>query len=182
MKNILLILLLNLAFTATTIHAEKESSPIKGPTLTQYGPNFAVKNRDSKLPKDFTYKAVFDISKTPDNKNQHNRSIESLARFINMHTRNGVKPENIKLAAVFHGSATKNTLSNTAYKKRYGVDNPNLELINQLSELGVDFYLCGQSAGFGNIDKSELNNNVKLALSAMTMFVVLQEQGYRLIP
>ena len=180
MQNTYCYLLFYLALTSVAKANEQQATT--GPTLNGYGPTFAVHNKDVELPEGFIYKAVFDISKTPDDKSQYNYSIESLARFINMHTRNGVKIGHIKLAAVFHGSASKNALNHAAYKKRYGTSNPNLELIKQLSDLGVDFYICGQSAGFNGIDKNELDSHIKLGLSAMTMFVLLQEEGYKLIP
>ena len=65
---------------------------------------------------------------------------------------------------------------------RYGSDNPNLDLLMKLHEVGVAFYACGQSMGFSGISKSDLAPPVKVALSAMTMMTVLQSAGYALIP
>ncbi len=153
-----------------------------GPVIEGYGPTSAITDADIKLPEGFIYKALFDISETHKKHDQYNRKIESVARFLNMHARNGVKLEEMKLAVVLHGAATKDVLTNEAYAKRHGHNNPNIDLIKQLSEKGVEFYICGQSAAFYDIKKSELSSDVKLALSAMTMIVLLQQEDYQLIP
>lgn len=153
-----------------------------GPVIEGYGPTSAINDADVKLPEGFIYKALFDISETNKKHDQYNRKIESVARFLNMHARNGVKLEDMKLAVVLHGAATKDVLTDEAYSKRHGLNNPNTDLIRELSEKGVEFYLCGQSAAFYDIKKSELSSNVKLALSAMTMAVLLQQDDYQLIP
>jgi len=36
-----------------------------------------------------------------------NRSIESAARFLNMHARSGIPPQNLELAIVLHGSGAR---------------------------------------------------------------------------
>ncbi|WP_018625634.1 DsrE family protein [Kangiella aquimarina] len=153
-----------------------------GPVIEGYGPTSAITDADVKLPEGFIYKALFDISETNKKHDQYNRKIESVARFLNMHARNGVKIEDMKLAVVLHGAATKDVLNDEAYAKRHGHNNPNTDLIKELSEKGVSFYICGQSAAFYDIKKSELSTDVKLALSAMTMAVLLQQEGYQLIP
>lgn len=153
-----------------------------GPILQAYGPTSKIEQADVQLPQNFVYKALFDISESNKKPNQYNRKIESVARFLNMHARNGVALENMKVAVVLHGAATKDVLNDEAYAKRHGHQNPNTELIEQLADKGVEFYICGQSAAFYDIKKIELSADVKLSLSAMTMAVLLQEEGYHLIP
>lgn len=181
MKRICLVLTGTLFVLAT--HISEAKSDIKmGPILEGYGPTSAIEDSDIQLPEGFVYKALFDISATNDKPDQYNRKIESVARFLNMHARNGVKPENMKLAVVVHGAAVKDILTDEAYAKRHGYKNPNTDLVHQLAENGVEFYVCGQSATFYGVKKTELSPDVKLALSAMTMAVLLQEGDYQLIP
>lgn len=175
-------LLCCLALLPPLVSASAKSDIKMGPVIEGYGPTSAIADADVKLPEGFTYKALFDISETHKKHDQYNRKIESVARFLNMHARNGVKLEDMKLAVVLHGAATKDVLTDEAYAKRHGHINPNTDLIKQLSEKGVKFYLCGQSAAFYDIKKSELSSDVKLALSAMTMAVLLQQEDYQLIP
>lgn len=80
-----------------------------------------------------------------------------------------------------HGGAWQDVLTNKAYKEKYGVDNPNLKLINELSEAGADIIICGQTAEFRGITKDNANPHVKFALSAMTALIQYQKMITRLL-
>ena len=69
-----------------------------------------------------------------------------------------------------------------AYKELHGVSNPSLDLLHSLADAGVKFYACGQSLGFRGLDKSVLAEPVQVGLSAMTMLVTLQSDGYAFLP
>jgi intracellular sulfur oxidation DsrE/DsrF family protein len=111
-----------------------------------------------------------------------NRHIESAARYLNMHVRDGVPASNLKVAIVLHGSAGKDALTDKAYAMRFETPNPNSQLLNALSEAGVKIYLCGQTAGFRGYGVEELNPAVTLATSAMTVLARLQVEGWALLP
>ena len=175
-------LLLTTIIVLTSFSSFGKEKPLYGPAIADYGPYFKIENRDVEVVKTQNFKVVFDVKNTDSNKANHNRYIESVARYMNMHAANGVAVENMEIAVVLHGASTKDTLSDKAYKDRHGVDNPNSELIKALNKKGVKFYLCGQSAAFSKIDKNELMPEVSLALSAMTMLVTLQQDGYALLP
>ncbi len=179
-----LFLFLLLLISSSTVFATSkvQQKPFKGPAIIGYGPVFAVKNRAVKLPDNFVYKVIFDIQTSPDAADRLNNRIESIARFINMHAINGVKIENMDIAAVFHGQATKDLLNNKTYQDNFLFNNPNIELIEKLRKVGVKFYICGQSLTFAGFKKENLLHPNDLALSAMTMLVVLQQQGYQLLP
>lgn len=175
-----------LCFLLAVFNLNAQSSsmqqPIKGPIFTDYGPVFKVPDSDVALIPNFKYKVFFDIGQATKEPFNLNRRIESIARFINMHALNGVKLEDMQIAAVFHGAATRDLLTNAAYQKRYDGDNPTAELVNQLIDKGVKFYLCGQSLYFMKLNKTDLIPGVKVALSAMTISTMLQAEGYTLIP
>ena len=154
----------------------------KGPTLTNYGPIMPVKELDVPLPENFNYKAVFDVITTASDIDSHSRRIESVARFINMHTDRGVDLEDISLAVVFHGKAAKDILTDGAYSAKYQTPNPNKELIQSLAKVGVKFYICGQTSDFRGYKRKDILPEVSIALSAMTQLVVLQTKGYALLP
>ncbi|MDH3984052.1 MAG: DsrE family protein [Gammaproteobacteria bacterium] len=158
------------------------TEPSKGPRIEDYGPTYPINDRDVPLPEGFTYKAVFDLAAYPGEVTAVNVRLESVARFLNMHGRNGVPAENMDLAIVVHGAAVKNLLNNDAYEARYKVENPNLELLTLLRAAAVSIYVCGQSTSFSGVDKNELADGVQVALSAMTMLTVLQSDGYALLP
>jgi intracellular sulfur oxidation DsrE/DsrF family protein len=156
------------------------AEPSLGPVIEGYGPTYPITDRDVPLVEGFVYKAVFDAASNPD-ETVVNTGLVSVARYLNMHARNGVAIDNMKFAVVAHGPALKALLSDEAYRVRYGIDNPNTELLEKLHDVGVDLYLCGQSMTFGGFEKNEFASPVNVALSAMTMLTVLQSDGYALL-
>ncbi len=173
-KNVLIMWLLVLPSLA--------AEPVKGPIFNQFGPVFSIKDPNPPLPANHQYRVVFDVANSREGLEKRNPYLESVARFINMHAANGVTLEQMSIAVVLHGSATDNALSHRAHQQRFGKDNPNLAMIFALHKAGVSFHLCGQSAGFRGVSPSELAEPIDVALSAMTALVLLQDQGYRLLP
>ena len=51
----------------------------------------------------------------------------------------------------------------------------------ELDKAGVDIYVCGQSAAYNGYSAEELLPEVKIAVSAMTVHVRLQQEGYQAI-
>jgi len=174
----LFIATLLLVLTVSAYSAE----PQTGPVIKQYGPGFAVPEGSYNLDGNTRYKVSMDVSATGDSSEDINRNIESAARFLNMHARSGIGPENIDLAIVVHGSAAKDLLKDDAYQARFDGPNPNTAMLHALAEAGVEIYLCGQTAAFRGFSAEELNPVVTMSLSAMTAHVRLQSEGYTLIP
>lgn len=169
MKYLLLLVLL----FSPLIYATEQ--PIKGD-----GNYYNVPEHDE-INDSTVFKIAFDVADDAE-KGAQNNSINSLARFINMHLAHGVKPENIQLALVVHGSASVDVLANSEYKKRFNVDNKNQALIEQLLENNTKVYVCGQSATHFKVTPALLIEGVKMSLSAMTAHAQLQQQGYTLNP
>lgn len=164
-------------WTCVQAHAQPET----GPVIDEFGPVFAVADADYSATADEIYRAVFDVSTSPNDASRLNPRIETLARFLNMHGQAGVPTENMKLALVLHGRAGKDVLDQDSYRSRFDTDNPNRVLVAALIAEGVEIYLCGQTAAYLGYSKQELLPDVTLALSAMTALVRLQSQGYQLI-
>lgn len=153
-----------------------------GPIIQSGGEVFVIANPDVPTPVAHTFRAVFEVAQTPDSADQVNVSFNSAARFLNMHAQAGVPREHVHVALVVHGPAGKDLLDNAHYRERFGVDNPNLPLLDELARAGVKIILCGQTAAARDLPRDELAPSVDVALSAMTALVILQDQGYRLIP
>ncbi|UWX56214.1 DsrE family protein [Maribacter litopenaei] len=160
-----------------SIAQKKESDPI----IDEYGEVWKIENQDYTLDTSKTFKAVFDIMSTPDDLDQVNPSIETAARFLNMHGQNGVPLEQLKVALVIHNKASKDVISSEAYEKKYGTKNPNEDLLNALLAANVEIIFCGQSSVSGGFPKEDLIQGVQLSLSAMTALIQLQDDNYRLI-
>ena len=170
---------LSILLLAGTVYA---AGPPTGPAIKDFGPVFPVPAGAYNLAKDTHYKVTMDVSATGDFPEDLNRSLISAARFLNMHARNGIDSKNIEFSLIVHGPATKDLLGDEGYEKRYQEPNPNTALLGQLNAAGVKIYLCGQSAAYMKIAAAELNPAVTMALSAMTVHVRLQSEGYTLIP
>jgi intracellular sulfur oxidation DsrE/DsrF family protein len=123
-------------------------------------------------------KVIFDI--TADSKPEEvNKGIETVARYLNLNAEAGHKPSDVKLALVLHGSATKAALGDAAYEKHTAATkNPNLELIRELKACGVEVFVCGQSLARNKFDRADVASDVAVAVSAMTVNVNKQLDGY----
>lgn len=153
-----------------------------GPVIADYGPVFDMPATAFRLSTKQIHKVLFDVAGGKRERDTLNRRLETVARFLNMHARNGIAPERLQLAVIMHGGSSFDALSDAAYHQRFGMDNPNTALIGALRNAGVTLYLCGQSAGFNGIAAHELSPQVELALSAMTVTVELDSQGYVVLP
>lgn len=156
--------------------------PQTGPVIEAFGPVYDVPAEALNLKEGLQYKVSMDVSATEDFSDDQNRRIESAARFLNLHAKNGIDPGNIDFAIVVHGSAGKDLLNDAAYETRFDTPNPNTAMLAALQKAGVKIYLCGQTAAYRGFAANELNSAVSLALSAMTAHVRLQSEGYTLIP
>jgi intracellular sulfur oxidation DsrE/DsrF family protein len=154
---------------------------VAGPVIQSAGAVYAVEDAD--FPTETgPRKVLFDVAVGATDPADVNARLETLARYLNMHAQAGVDPGDMQLAVVVHGSAGRDLLNHEAFQARYGVDNPNHALVQELIGVGVDVILCGQTAMHRGLPRRELASGVQVALSAMTALVSLQEAGYRLIP
>jgi len=166
------------AFLCSTPLLFSQNSPIEGEIIKDFGKFYAVENPDIKTETKSEFKVIFDITKSSEDKSVPNKYIATAARFLNMHANEGMNKDQLKVAMTIHGGAWHDVLNNETYKDKYGVDNPNSILINQLTEAGVDIIICGQTAGVRGITHDNANPNVKFALSAMTAQLQYQHNGY----
>jgi len=155
--------------------------PETGPVVNGYGPVFAVPKGSFNLDQEQSYKIIMDVGKGPDDPAQLNRGIESAARLLNMSARNGIKPENLELAVVLHGSGARAALNDRSHNEHFEVANGSKGLLEELGRAGVDIYICGQTAAYYGYRAEDLLPEVTLAVSAITAHVRLQQEGYRAI-
>lgn len=158
------------------------AGPETGPVIEDYGPVYYVPERPLELPAGYPMKAVFDVAATPDDSGVVNYRLETVARYLNMHARAGVGPERLETVVVLHGRAARSALRADAFEQRYGVPNPDGELIRQLAQAGVRFIVCGQTAAAYGYRPGELAPVAEMSLSALTALIRLQGEGYALIP
>ncbi len=146
------------------------------PQIARFGG--IVRTPDAAEPPRRGAKIVFDIvaDSKPD---ELNKGLESVARYLNLNSEAGHKPADVKLALVLHGNATKAALGDVAYAKHTSATrNPNLELIHELKDCGVEVFVCGQSLARNNFASADVADDVTVAVSAMTVNANKQLDGY----
>lgn len=112
-----------------------------------------------------------------------NPGILKLARYVNIYGGAGAAPAEVRITAILHGKATMVALSDDAHASRLGTKgNPNLPLLRELRDAGVELLVCGQSAAGLGIASSEIAPEVQTAVSALTANVNRQMDGYAYIP
>ena len=173
-------LVLALSLLAPALSAQQAAVP--GPVIFSAGAVFPISEVDFSTPPDLEYRVAFEVGQASPSPDLLNVAFNSVARFLNMHVRSGVPREHLRAAVVVHGTAGWEILDDQAYRERYGVANPNKDLLVELLDYGVQVILCGQTAASRGIPDQSRIEGVQVALSAMTAFVVLQEQGYRVNP
>ena len=173
--------ILILAFILNTLMVIGQVERAKGKIIPDFGQTFEVENPEIKTDTNTLLKVIFDVSKSPEDNTQINNYIVTAARFLNMHANAGMNLDQLNVAITVHGSAWKDMLNDEVYMEKYGSENPNSELLNQLNTAGVDIIMCGQTAAYRDVSKSDCNASVKFALSAMTALIQYQNNGYRFI-
>ena len=125
-----------------------------------------------------TYKVALDLYGTMKDSSAIHPAILEVARTYNLSIANGVPAERIQLAAVIHGGLAQAILNEEEYQHKFSLSNPNLVALKALQEVGVKFYVCGQSMGFYRLKAENITPIVKMAISAKTTFITLDQFGY----
>lgn len=173
---VLALLVLSLPVSAQSLFPRNS-----GPLIEGFGATFPTEALDFATPLGQPLRAVFDVALAPEDAGAVNPRIDTLARFLNMHSAAGVAHDDMSLALVLHGSAAKAVLNDDAHRAQFGAPNANLPLLAALHAQGVRIVLCGQSASSRGLRKADFVEGVELALSAMTALLSLQADGYGLI-
>lgn len=178
-----------LALAATVANSlSAQNAPLpgqqpSGPVIQSTGMSFKVDNPTFDVPAGHVFKALWVINAGGGDSLRVNQQLGTIARFYNAHARNGFPESQLKAAAVLHGDGWTALLTDSAFVARYGgKGNPSKRLVEELLLHGTQLVLCGQTAGSRGIRREELLPGVKVAVSAMAAFNVLQVQGYQYNP
>lgn len=124
------------------------------------------------------YKVVFSVAaKVKDN--EVHPTLKTIALYLNTLANEGVPANHRHIVAVFHQGGGDAVFLNDVYKSRHsGVDNPNIAILNELKQAGVELRVCGQGLMGKKVEPSQLLPGVQADLWAMTTMVNLQLKGY----
>lgn len=148
------------------------------PEISPYGQMSAVPGATVRADKKMRYNVVAEIKSSDTLSNEVNASLDVLARYVNMLSYDGVKKDRRSIVVIVHNMGSYIVQNNEAYQRKYGHSNPNADLIRQLSEAGVSFMICGQSAVKRKVTSADMLPGVQLATSFLTAFTTLQLKGY----
>ena len=180
---ILLIMLLTIAFLPA-IQAQQMPSYLEGkveyPVFDMHPWMGVIKVENPALPYDrsLDYKVVIDVYDKIKDSTTFNIALREAARVYNHNIVTGVPQNKLKMAVVIHGYAVYSLLNNDKYRTKYGVANPNLELIKRMKDMGVDLYVCGQNLGMMRLAKEDIASEVEVAISAKMALITLDQRGY----
>ena len=139
---------------------------------------YTIEPQALKYDPNLEYKVALDIYDSFKDSTKVNGALREVARTFNLLVANGAPREKVKVAAVIHAGSVYSILSEEEYTKRYGISNPNLPLIEKLKEAGVELYVCGQNLGMYQLKATQITPEVKVALSAKTALITLDQMGY----
>lgn len=118
------------------------------------------------------------------------KGLDRAALIVNQYAAAGFDRKDLRVAVILHGPATQAALTDQAYvahSSPYATDlgttgNPNLKLLKELREAGVDLFVCGQALAHQGYATTEVAEPVQVAVSAATVVINLQMDGYAYIP
>ena len=171
----------SLALLLFALGASAAERPWEYPVIKGAGEVVSLPQAAVQPDQSIQYKMVFDITKGKAQKGKLIPGLTKVARVINVFASAGMGPEKLDLVLVMHGPATEAALSGPAYEKKHGFANPNLGLIDQLSQAGVKLFVCGQGLKEHSIAHKDVNPKLTIALSALTVLPTYQLRGYALM-
>lgn len=137
----------------------------------------------AKMPPDkkHIYKAVYDATKAPGDSTQILPALNMAGSELNALAVSHIPVANAKFVIVFHGAAIYGILDNDTYRKKFGVDNPNLKVLSKFKQAGTQLFVCGQNLLAENIDLKTVSPDVTIASDALIVLMTFQNNGYALM-
>jgi len=148
-----------------------------------------VKHVDASPDPSLDYNVVFDFTEVTMvedtdriDSSRMNSGLAEIGRIINMHVAAGIPKNKIHFVLAIHAYAIHILLNNEAYRRKFKTDNPNIRIINELSNAGVRFEACGQVMNRLNIQKSMLLPQASVVLTSKTSLTQYPLKGYAFLP
>ncbi len=144
----------------------------RAPAIANFGTITPIDGHAVQPDPELRYRVVFSITEASP-ADGVNRSLEKVARYLNLLAAGNIRPEAGDIVAVVHGPATP-IVSNA-------VNNPNLELIAALNDAGVTVAVCSQAMHRAQLSADDLAAGVRIDAAALTTFTTLQLRGWAVV-
>jgi intracellular sulfur oxidation DsrE/DsrF family protein len=148
------------------------------PVIKDYGTMYDVPFATDKPDPSKEYKIIVESATLIEKPEELYGPFEHISRMYNLHVYSGVPQKNLKVEVVVFGPAVSVVLNSDAYKKKFGVDNPNLKIIEEMTKAGIKVHACGQSVMLVGIDPATVNPNIDVVVSRFTTVSDRQMKGY----
>jgi intracellular sulfur oxidation DsrE/DsrF family protein len=172
-----LLILICCFFCSCSVRAQTNSSPV----IPEADGFVILPNATLQPDKDHVYKAIYDATKVSKDSTQILPALNMAGSELNAFGVCNIPLSHAKFVIVFHGAAINGLLDNDHYKKKYGTDNPNLKVLNELKNAGVKLFVCGQNLVAEHIDLKTISTDVTLASDALIVLMFYQNDGYALM-
>jgi intracellular sulfur oxidation DsrE/DsrF family protein len=169
-----LFLIISCGLLSLSVNGQALTNPVIKNFGGVYDVPFAIEKPDPSI----NYKIVGEVGTEIPAPEKVFEPLDHLARLYNLHIYGGVPQKNLDVVFVIYQFSTGIVLNNEAYRAKYNVDNPNLQIIDELTKAGVKVIVCGQSLMKQHMDPKAVNPNVKIAVSRFTTVSTYQMKGY----
>ena len=139
-------------------------------------PDVAVK-RDPRR----TYKAIFNAVAGPKDHAKQLAALERVGLQINGLMLAHVPADHIRFVMILHGPSVEALYTDAEYRAKFGTPNPNLPLVEELLEAGVQIFVCGQYMAKSDTPRSALITQAQVAEAATLVMITYADDGYALI-
>ena len=178
-NNFMKLLSLIVAVLLCSVHLPAQTKV--NPIIKSYGTVYEIPAADHKPDPLINYKIIVELTENTPKADSLNIYLEAIATLVNLHAAEGVPAKNIHVAVVLRKAATYAVLGDELFRKYFKTENPNRQLLKELQEAGVEFFVCGQTMIKRNMKEEELMPGTKIASSGLTTISTLQLQGYTMI-
>ncbi|RLD18162.1 MAG: hypothetical protein DRI69_10775 [Bacteroidetes bacterium] len=151
---------------------------VQNPVIQDFGGIWDIPQATVTADRNLDYNIVIDLHSGPDTPEMLNPALNNVARLLNLHAVAGADPAKTHVVLAIHASATYSIMTNEGYRAKYGVDNPNTELIRQLDRAGVKLTVCGQSLIAREVAFGHVQDEVEVSTSMLTTVTTYQNKGY----
>lgn len=173
MKRLLQILLL-VSFVCTCGRAQERINPV----IRSFGGIYAIPEATVRPDSTIQYKIVIDLKSGGEKPSDYSFGLHNVARMLNLHEAGGGFNDQMTVVLAIHGDATYAVLDNPAYKRKFGINNPNIDLIRELKVAGVQLTVCGQSLKARKIEFVTVLPEIEIATSMLTTVATCQMKGF----
>jgi intracellular sulfur oxidation DsrE/DsrF family protein len=127
------------------------------------------------------YKVAWDGTKSAKSPGQLLPVLNNAGSELNAFAVSKIPISHAKFIIAFHGDAVNGILKNDIYKQKFGVDNPNIEVLKEMKKAGVKLFVCGQYLLGEKIDFKNITEEVSIASDALIVLMTYQNLGYAIM-